>query len=106
MTTRVEPLTRLQQACAGIIAELWAANGRSPTLAELQHELDLASVHEVRHVLLQLETKGWLERQQPGQPLSFRLRVREVPIATERSFDITDAGRAAMAAHGTSQGVA
>lgn len=106
MTTRPEPLTRLQQACAGVIAELWALNGRSPTLAELQRELDFASVYEVRHVLFHLEAKGWLERQDAGRPLCLRLRVREVAMPSEKAFDVTDAGHAALAAHGTAHGAA
>jgi repressor LexA len=55
-------LTPRQTACLEAIRDLSAAQGRMPTVSELQRALGGASGRTVRYLLAQLEERGAIQR--------------------------------------------
>jgi SOS-response transcriptional repressor LexA len=62
MRARIGGLTPRQTACLHAIRNLSAVRGVMPSLSELQRALGVRSRSSVRKLLLQLESRGAIER--------------------------------------------
>ena len=62
MRPRIRGLTPRQTACLNAIRNLSAAQGVMPSLSELQRSLGVRSRSSVRNLVLQLESRGAIER--------------------------------------------
>jgi SOS-response transcriptional repressor LexA len=91
-------LTPRQADCARAIEDLTARLGYTPSLDELRQALGLKSRSNVHRLVAKLRERGWLE---PAKKYAERALVMTRPapraVAGTDCFEITDAGRAAMA---------
>ncbi|MBF6560512.1 MAG: hypothetical protein IVW56_09495 [Candidatus Binataceae bacterium] len=88
---RVYGFTRgTMRDCLMVIEELTAANGISPSFAEIRRELDLASMSQVARLIAALEFRGHLARR-PGRARTLTV-LRSIPLPEEPEIELTASG--------------
>lgn len=93
---QLRPLTPLQRLCAGVIAEYWIVEGRSPTLDEICHELDLRSRSQAHRLVENLKFKGWLQPRRKRHRYQLALAVPELALPPEHDVVLTARGRSVL----------
>ena len=92
----LRPLTPLQRLCAGVIAEYWIVEGRSPTLDEICHELDLSSRSQAHRLVEYLNRKGWLRPRRRRHRYQLALAIPEFALPPEHEIELTAEGRSVL----------
>lgn len=82
-------LTRRQRECMMVIQEFAATAGVAPTIRELAHELECASIKGVVDLLRRLEERGAIRRL-PGQARAIEI-LRPIPMPEECEVELTPA---------------
>jgi DNA-binding transcriptional MocR family regulator len=87
-------LTPTQADLARVIAELFRAGGRPPSVAEMAREMDM-SKGRVMRLLAKLEERGWITPRRRFVPRSVHLCWPPQPLP-EPEIEVTEAGRAVV----------
>lgn len=88
-------LTRTQLDCLRVIDELTTATGRSPSYAEIAHEMDFKARSSVLRIVRILVDKGWVRH--GGSRYPGKIVVLQKPPAFEEPpIELTDDARAAL----------
>lgn len=95
MTEDVFGLTPLMRDCMRVIQELSDRDGAMPTYDRISRELGFANLSRAFTLCGNLAERGYLRRLR-GRPRSLAI-VRRVDFPTDFEFEITDAGKAAVA---------
>ncbi|MEX2450938.1 MAG: MarR family transcriptional regulator [Rhodospirillales bacterium] len=94
------PLTPLQYFTAGVIAEYWQQENRSPTFTEIAEELSISSKSGVHRLVTALERKGWLRRRRKGAQHSLQLTCARFQMPAEHSYSVMPESRVVLAGEG------
>ncbi|WP_316978016.1 LexA family transcriptional regulator [Shumkonia mesophila] len=93
---KLVPLSPIQSACLGVIAEYWADLRRAPTFRELRDELDYRSLDSIARLVAILTDKGWLRPRRPNAKHAL-IPAADVVLPPEGPVEMTTSGQAFLA---------